>query len=87
MMTKGHWIKHNKGFWRAVMPDGSRTDWICFLIRKDAVITPKDMQEAEIQYCADYECSECGSRGWGRGTNFFVENMKYCPSCGAKMEE
>ena len=28
----------------------------------------------------DYECSECGSRGWK-----YADNMNYCPQCGADM--
>ena len=30
----------------------------------------------------DYECSECGSRGWKH-----AYNMNFCPNCGADMRE
>lgn len=30
----------------------------------------------------DYECSECGSRGWK-----YADNMNFCPQCGADMRE
>ena len=29
----------------------------------------------------DYECDQCGSRGWKE-----VAPMNFCPNCGAKME-
>jgi hypothetical protein len=30
----------------------------------------------------DYECSECGSRGWK-----YADNMNFCPQCGADMRD
>jgi len=30
----------------------------------------------------DYECDQCGSRGWKE-----VAPMNFCPNCGAKMED
>lgn len=87
MMTRGKWIKHEEGYWRAVLPDGRKTEWMCFLFHPTAIIRPDLMKVAKIEHSPDYECSECGSRGWGVGINFFVENMRFCPCCGTKMEE
>lgn len=37
-------------------------------------------------YHGNYKCSECGD-WWGNDDNEMVEDFKFCPNCGARMEE
>lgn len=37
-------------------------------------------------YFGNYKCSECGD-WWHGDDNEVVESFKFCPNCGAKMEE
>ena len=36
-------------------------------------------------YDGNYKCSECGS--WWCCTDSQIDEMNYCPNCGAKMDE
>ena len=36
-------------------------------------------------YAGNYKCSVCGD-WWGNDNNEMVEDFKYCPNCGARME-
>lgn len=36
-------------------------------------------------YAGNYKCSVCGD-WWGNDDNEMVEDFKYCPNCGARME-
>ena len=37
-------------------------------------------------YAGNYKCSVCGD-WWGNDNNEMVEDFKYCPNCGARMEQ
>lgn len=37
-------------------------------------------------YAGNYICSVCGA-WWGNDDNEMVEDFKYCPNCGARMEQ
>ena len=38
---------------------------------------------------AEYECTNCGQRLWNKddGDHKWKKCLRYCPNCGAKMEE
>lgn len=80
----GRWIKREKGCWKAVTPDGLTTEWVSSLIKPEMLID--DSTDVEIFYGATYECSECGSGGWGVMTHTIPELMHYCPMCGDAKE-
>jgi len=77
----GKWIKHEKGYWRA-RKDKESTQWIIFLLSPEKLTENADW----IEWAPDYECSECGSRGWSYAIGCTIENMHCCPHCGALMD-
>ena len=74
---RAEWIKHDKGFFR-LRVGMDYTPWFTYLLDPDTIIEICNLENAEVEWKADYECSMCGSRAWEEGTN-------YCPNCGAEM--
>jgi len=81
----GKWIKREKGCWKAITPDGGATQWITSLLPPESLIDV-DAPDISVVYAPTYECSECGSGGWGVLTNTFPESMNFCPYCEDKKE-
>lgn len=79
----GTWITKPNMYWRYVcIKDGSHTEWFNFLMQKSIINERPGWFFEETE---GWECSECGSAGYGRPAMMF-EKPKYCPNCGAKMD-